>query len=71
MKCLIDKCAESATITIPYNGKMLPVCGLNHYMVHVEREAQEYVMSIVKQRREGKKNAVLPFHQHASLRIAK
>lgn len=71
MKCIIEKCPENATITIPYNGKMIPVCGLNHYMVHVEREAQEYVMIVHKQRREGKKNAVLRFRPSSSLPIAK
>lgn len=71
MKCTIEKCYEDASMTIPYNGIMLPVCGLNHYMVYVEREAQEYVMDIDKQRREGRKNKVLAFRKRSTLPIAK
>ena len=73
MKCTIEKCPELASFTIPYNGKMIPVCGLNHYMVHVEREAQEYMVSIDKQRREGKKNGngILAFRPSSSFPIAR
>jgi len=71
MKCIIEKCYEDAYMTIPYNGTMLPVCGLNHYMVYVEREAQEYVMGIDKQRREGRKNKVVAFRTPSTLPIAK
>ncbi len=71
MKCIIEKCSEDATITIPFNGKMLAVCGLNLYMVFVEREAQEYVMNIDKKRRDGKKHAVLAFRPSGSIPVAK
>lgn len=71
MKCIIEKCSEDASMTVPYNGAMLPVCGVNHYMVYVEREAQEYVMTIDKQRREGRKNKVVAFRTRSTLPIAK